>query len=94
MADLPIRVRLSRTKGYRMPPNTRVVTRTTIFGNPWAVNTPEAFWWPQDPKGPRWLPQNLGHLPDHLPDSAVFPVDMTAGEIRVALAALSEFLDG
>jgi hypothetical protein len=30
----PTRIRLSRAKGWRMPPNTVKVDRTTIFGNP------------------------------------------------------------
>lgn len=30
----PSRVKLSRRKGYRMPPNTVKVDRATIFGNP------------------------------------------------------------
>jgi len=30
----PIRVRLSRTKGWRMPPNTVKVDRSTDWGNP------------------------------------------------------------
>lgn len=33
----PIRVQLSRAKGWRMPPNTVSVARPTKFGNPWAV---------------------------------------------------------
>ena len=52
---MPERVQLRRTKGWRMPPNTRVVTRSTIFGNPWACDTANAFWWPNDPRGQRWL---------------------------------------
>jgi hypothetical protein len=31
------RVQLQRTKGWRMPPNTRKVDRSTIFGNPFNV---------------------------------------------------------
>jgi uncharacterized protein DUF4326 len=31
-------VQLQRTKGWRMPPNTRKVDRSTIFGNPFDVN--------------------------------------------------------
>lgn len=30
----PVRVRLSRAKGWRMPPNTVKVDRSTIWGNP------------------------------------------------------------
>lgn len=33
----PIRVQLSRTKGWRMPPNTVKVDRSTIWGNPFTV---------------------------------------------------------
>ncbi len=33
--DKPVRVQLSRRKGWRMPPNTRKVDRTTKFGNPY-----------------------------------------------------------
>ena len=31
----PVRVQLSRTKGWRMPPNTVKVDRTTMWGNPY-----------------------------------------------------------
>jgi len=54
MPTMPDRITLSLAKGWRMPENTRVVTRGTIFGNPWACDTEAAFWWPNDPKGPRW----------------------------------------
>lgn len=37
MADAPIRIQLSRAKGWRMPPNTVKVDRTGPFGNPWAA---------------------------------------------------------
>lgn len=33
----PIRVQLKRTKGYRMPPNTMKVDRSTRWGNPFKV---------------------------------------------------------
>lgn len=35
--DGPIRVQLRRTKGWRMPPNTVKVDRSTKWGNPWRV---------------------------------------------------------
>ena len=35
---MPDRIQLRRSKGWRLPPNTRVVTRATIFGNPFTVN--------------------------------------------------------
>lgn len=37
MADRPIRIQLSRAKGWRMPPNTVKVDRTTKWGNPFKV---------------------------------------------------------
>jgi hypothetical protein len=33
----PIRIQLSRKKGWRMPPNTISVARPTMFGNPWCI---------------------------------------------------------
>lgn len=33
----PVRVQLKRTKGWRMPPNTVKVDRTTRWGNPFCV---------------------------------------------------------
>lgn len=35
---MPERITLSRTKGWRMPANTRVVTRATTFGNPFTIS--------------------------------------------------------
>lgn len=37
MTDKPIRIQLSRKKGWRMPPNTVKVDRSTKWGNPWPV---------------------------------------------------------
>ena len=34
---MPERIQLSRVKGWRMPPNTIKVDRSTRWGNPWAV---------------------------------------------------------
>lgn len=46
-ADKPRRVRLSRAKGWRMPPNTVKVTRPGLYGNPFVHPDPaeavEAF---------------------------------------------------
>jgi hypothetical protein len=41
---MPERVQLSRAKGWRMPPGTVKVDRTTLFGNPFAqgVELPQA----------------------------------------------------
>lgn len=37
---MPERVQLSRAKGWRMPPNTVKVDRTTKWGNPFVVGKP------------------------------------------------------
>lgn len=37
---MPNRVRLSRVKGWRMPPDTIKVARPGVFGNPWRVGNP------------------------------------------------------
>lgn len=40
---MPDRIQIRRVKGYRKPPGARVVTRATIFGNPWAVGPGRGF---------------------------------------------------
>lgn len=37
MTARPIRIRLSRARGWRMPPDTVKVDRTTRWGNPYVV---------------------------------------------------------
>ncbi len=37
MGEKPIRVQLRRAKGWRMPPNTVKVDRTSRFGNPYRI---------------------------------------------------------
>lgn len=39
-ATKPVRIQLRRTKGWRMPPNTVKVDRTTKWGNPFVVGKP------------------------------------------------------
>lgn len=39
----PIRVQLSRRKGWRMPPNTASVARPTKWGNPFKVDPENGF---------------------------------------------------
>lgn len=34
---MPDRIQLSRAKGWRLPPNTVVVARPSIWGNPWRI---------------------------------------------------------
>ena len=36
MTEKPVRVRRSRQRGWKMPPNTVYVGRPTKFGNPWS----------------------------------------------------------
>jgi len=46
---MPTRVKLSREKGWRMPPNTRKVDRSTAWGNPFAIlESYPASWFPTD----------------------------------------------
>lgn len=40
MADKPMRIQLSRAKGWKMPPNTVKVDRATKWGNPFVVGKP------------------------------------------------------
>lgn len=40
-SDAPVRVQLSRRKGWRMPPNKVKVDRSTRWGNPFPVGTGE-----------------------------------------------------
>ena len=40
MSDKPMRIQLRRTKGWKMPPNTVKVDRTTKWGNPFVVGKP------------------------------------------------------
>lgn len=40
MNERPIRVQLSRRKGWRMPPNTVKVDRATVWGNRWHYEMP------------------------------------------------------
>jgi hypothetical protein len=40
---MPERIQLRRTKGWRMPPNTVKVDRTTKWGNPFIPGKPSAY---------------------------------------------------
>ena len=44
----PQRIQLRRTKGWKMPPNTVKVDRSTQWGNPWPIGE----WGPLDRKAP------------------------------------------
>lgn len=43
MTAAPMRVQLSRAKGWRMPPNTVKVDRTTKWGNPFVPGKSSAY---------------------------------------------------
>ena len=36
---MPIRIQRKRTKGFRLPPNTVCVDRTSRYGNPWRIGS-------------------------------------------------------
>lgn len=44
MADTPKRIQLSRAKGWRMPPGTVKVDRSTGYGNPFVVGQVAMSW--------------------------------------------------
>lgn len=49
--DKPIRVQLSRAKGWRMPPNTVKVDRSTKWGNPFSVQAAIDYGFANDATG-------------------------------------------
>ena len=74
-AATPYRVRLQRTKGWRMPPNTVKVDRSTRWGNPFRVGQPpnEALarkwgWWP--------LPDRPGQPDDDVQTVLIFTLQL------------------
>ncbi len=48
-APLPRRIQRQRTRGWRMPPNTVVVSRPSRWGNPWKIS--QGAWWFVDGPG-------------------------------------------
>lgn len=56
---MPERIQLRRVKGWRKPNGAVVVTRGTIFGNPWTCHATHRFHWPRAGSG--WL--SAHHLP-------------------------------
>jgi hypothetical protein len=44
----PIRIQLSRKKGWRKPDNTVVVSRPSRWGNPFAIAKERGLWWVLD----------------------------------------------
>jgi hypothetical protein len=51
---MPDRIQLSRAAGWRMPPNTVKVDRSTLYGNPWAAGPTRGFNVPMEVH-PWWL---------------------------------------
>lgn len=92
---MPERIQLSRRKGWRLPPDTVVVTRSSRWGNPWIVGRPGFFWLPDLPASRLRLAIEItaddavtlyGHLLRGGPDpvAAALPADLTAhGRLRV-----------
>jgi len=46
---MPERIQLRRTKGWRKPEGAVVVSRPSIWGNPWRPGRPGTFWLPDFP---------------------------------------------
>ena len=65
MPDRPIRIQLSRAKGWRMPPNTVKVDRSTMWGNPFALGKTAA-----DGRSPIDAEGAVGMFRDMLADEA------------------------
>lgn len=71
-ADAPRRIQLRRTKGWRMPPNTVKVDRTTKWGNPYMVERVSGQLWET-----RFRPHGLrGIIHPSKNDAAKQAVDM------------------
>lgn len=82
MADtirVPIRVQLSRAKGWRMPANTVKVDRTTKWGNPFPV--PMGHPW----KDAAWSVLQFGFWVDRIEQFPSAPKPPSTDEIRAAL---------
>lgn len=64
IANKPVRIQLSREKGWKMPPNTAKVDRTTHWGNPFRIGErPDrkllARWmWKLSPRGMSHITQS------------------------------------
>lgn len=96
MADRPIRVQLSRAKGWRMPENTVKVDRRTIWGNPWGVGHGRGYSVPMS-VSPWWL--HLELYIEAAPLTAAIAVDtframLSDQPIRAELLPLELTRDG
>ncbi|MFG1371541.1 DUF4326 domain-containing protein [Xanthobacter oligotrophicus] len=62
MADAPLRIQLWLAKGWRLPPNSVKIDRSTKFGNPYRVGSPDLRY-----AGPALQPQEESRHGDPLP---------------------------
>lgn len=83
--DRPKRMQLRRTKGWRLPDGAAVVSRPSVFGNPWVCSWPYGC-----PKSPDY---DHGHNPDGTP-AMVCCVDTFRGWVRQGLAGEESHLIG
>lgn len=106
---MPDRITLRRTKGWRLPPHTRVVTRATIFGNPFKAGDPGRIL-TRDVDYPlpmkvdadrakrlyeRWLRTGFHPTPDHaLTRNGVIAIKAEFAERRAAILAALPSLRG
>ena len=68
---MPNRVQLRRTKGWRMPPNTVKVDRTTKWGNPFRIGQPNPYGTTTKDRRHAWrLYQGFAPLDDELVKAA------------------------
>lgn len=75
----PIRVTLSRTKGWKKPPNTVLVSRPSIWGNPFTVEKDHPW------KNEAWAGLQYSFWIDRLEEFPGKPAPPTEEEIRAAL---------
>lgn len=80
MGDRPIRVQLSRSKGWRMPVNTVKVDRSTKWGNPFPIKSVPEYLSPA-----AWVVLQYGYWIDGLDHFEGKPKPPTHDEIRAAL---------
>jgi hypothetical protein len=95
----PIRIQLSRAKGWRMPPNTVKVDRTTVFGNPCTCQRPHGC-----SKSPEFEWQEWGDTPEqaahlrccvdvfrHYVETGLAGAPTTTGRFNFAMEASSGY---
>jgi hypothetical protein len=75
----PKRIQLRRSKGWRMPPNTVKVDRTTLFGNPFSI---------KDYGYDRAVALHRAWIEGHLRDPAIPEKSLEREEVLAALPGL------